>query len=152
MAAKLKTIQIQASMGSGCLVSSDIRGHKVAIDQPKPAGGNDSAPSPLEYFLFSLGGCIASIGRIVAKQQKIDLRGMEVQVTGEMNPAGLMGANTDDPVGFKRIDVQAEINADLSDTEKQAFLDEVCRRCPVHDNLHGTAKLSHCLSPETEVA
>jgi len=90
-------------------------------------------------MLFAIGGCIGTIGRIAAFQQKISMRSMQVTVEGDYNPAGLLGKETDDRVGFTEIRISAEIDADLSDDQKQAFLDEVCRRCPLHDNLsHGT--------------
>ena len=93
----------------------------MVIDQPKAAGGNDEGPSPLEYFLFSLGGCVASIARIVAKQQKIALRGIDVTVEADLNTAGLMGKPTDDRVGFQRFHISADIDADMAPEEKTGF-------------------------------
>ena len=99
---QLKMISVTAKMSSDWVVSADIRDHRVLIDQPKNAGGTDTGPSPLEMFLFSLGGCVASIARIAAKQQKIDLRSIEVTVSGGLNPDGLMGRATDDRAGFQQ--------------------------------------------------
>ncbi len=141
----IKRISISAQMGDDFAIKSQIRGHNVVIDQPKP-GGSDLGPTPLEYFLFSLAGCVASIARIAAGQQKIDLRGMRVVVEGDLNPEGLLGKPTNDRVGFQSIEIAAEIDADMSDDEKQAFLDEVCARCPLHDNIHYTTVVAHELS------
>ncbi len=111
--------------------------------KPKAAGGTDEGPNPLQYFLFSLAGCIASIGRIAAQQRKIELRGMKVNIEAGMNAAGLMGKPTEDRVGFQSFTVKAEIDADMAAEEKQAFLDEVCARCPVHDNIMRTSVVEH---------
>ncbi|WP_333608879.1 OsmC family protein [Arsukibacterium sp.] len=135
----LKTATVNASMNDGFAISSSIDGHKVMIDQPVAAKGSGTGPTPLQMMLFAIGGCIGTIGRIAAFQQKISMRSMQVTVEGDYNPAGLLGKETDDRVGFTEIRISAEIDADLSDEQKQAFLDEVCRRCPLHDNLsHGT--------------
>ncbi len=147
-----KRVAVQTSMEEGFLVSADIRGHQVKIDQPEAARGTDQGPTPLEYFLFSLGGCICTIGRIAAMQQKINLRSMKVSVEGDYNPAGLLGKPTDDPVGFKQISVAAEIDADMTDEEKQAFLDAVCERCPLHANIKlETQVLHHLMEPSCVV-
>lgn len=140
-----KTIKVTANMGSGCAIRADIRDHKVVIDQPQAGGGTNEGPTPLEYFLFSLAGCIGSIGRIAASQQKIDLRGMEIRVEADLNPMGLLGKETDDRVGFQEIRVEAEIDADMSDAEKGAFLDLVCDRCPLHDNIKLATTVVHQL-------
>jgi len=140
---KLKTVAVTAKLGGAAMITADIRGHKVVIDQPQAAGGTDEGPTPLEYFLFSLAGCIESIARIAATQQKLDLRGMEVSVEAQLNSMGLLGKETDDRVGFQTIDVKAKIDADMSEEEKARFLDEVCERCPLHDNIRLSTHVSH---------
>lgn len=140
-----KTVSVTASMGSGWAISSDIRDHKVVIDQPQASGGTNEGPTPLEYFLFSIAGCVGSIGRIAANQQKINLKGMEIFVEADLNPKGLMGLETEDRVGFQQIRISASIDADLSDAEKQIFLDEVCDRCPLHDNTKLETEVLHQL-------
>jgi len=141
-----KRVAVNAEMSDGFLVSADIRGHHMSIDQPEAARGSDQGPTPLEYFLFSLGGCICTIGRIAAMQQKLDLRSMKVSVEGDYNPAGLLGKPCDDRTGFQQIQVSAEIDADMTDEEKQVFLDAVCERCPLHDNIRLETRVTHQLA------
>lgn len=140
-----KKVSVSAHMGAASLVTGQLGSHTVHIDQPVAGGGQDMGPTPLEYFLFSIAGCIASIARIVAKQKKIVLHDINLTVDGGLNAAVLMGTSDQDRAGFQSIAIQAEINADLSDEEKQAFLGEVCRRCPVHDNIAHTSVVSHSL-------
>ncbi|RTE66965.1 OsmC family peroxiredoxin [Amphritea opalescens] len=136
-----KVISVSASMGAGCQVHADIRGHKVIIDQAVHAGGTDKGPSPLELFLFSLAGCIGSIARLSANQQRITMRSIDIDVAGTMNPAGLLGKPTEDRIGFQTITVTAKIDADLSDEEKEAFFQSVCHRCPLDDNIMHETKV-----------
>ncbi|MDF2181725.1 OsmC family protein [Neptuniibacter sp. CAU 1671] len=139
----LKTVQISANMQQGWKIESNIRDHHVVIDQPKYGGGTDLGPTPLEYFLFAMAGCIGTIGRIVAHQEKITLRGMEVDVSGEMDADGLMGRSPDAPIGFTSITISAKIDADLTEAEKTAFLTKVCHRCPLHANLTDRSVVEH---------
>lgn len=130
-----KTIAINAHLDQQFTITSDIRGHQMVIDQPKNAGGQDAGPTPLEYFLFSLAGCIGSIARIIAMQRKLPVRTMDISVTGDMDPAGLLGKPTDSRVGFESLNIQVSMDADMSDAEKLAFLEEVNARCPVSENI-----------------
>lgn len=142
----LKTISVNASMAEGFAISGEMDGHIVLIDQPVAAKGTGTGPTPLQMLLFAIGGCIGTIGRIAAFQQKINLRGMQVKVEGDYNPAGLLGKATDDRVGFTEIRISAVIDADLTDEQKRQFLDEVCQRCPLHDNLSHTSTVLHSLA------
>ncbi len=130
-----KIVTVQTLMKDGFKITSKLGNHDVCIDQPKSAGGNDAGPTPLEYLLFSLAGCVSSIARIAAMQKKIDMRSLDLEVCGELNTDGLLGKETDDRVGFKSFNIKAKLDADLSDEEKQAFLEEVDNRCPVSENL-----------------
>jgi uncharacterized OsmC-like protein len=142
----MKAISVTSHMGDNTLVTADIRGHEVTIDQPASGGGKDRGPTPLEYFLFSIGGCINSIARIVAMQTKLDLRSMDVTVSGELDPMVLLGKKDDVRAGFQTITVSATIDADMSDDEKRDFLDLVCKRCPLHDNVKLATELNHGLA------
>lgn len=130
-----KTVTIESRLNEKFVIESDIRGHKVVIDQPANAGGTDTGVTPLELVFASLAGCIGTIGRIVAMQKRIALRGMSIKVEGELDTDGLLGKPIDGRIGFEGITITVDVDADMSDEEKDAFLHEVDRRCPVSENL-----------------
>jgi uncharacterized OsmC-like protein len=140
--ATIKHVQVEAHMGERFKIESKIRDHTLYVDQPKTGGGDDAGPTPLEYMFLSLAGCIATIGRIVAKQKRITLRAMDVKVEGELDMEVLMGRNPDSRSGFTGLKVTARIDADMSKEEKEQFLHEVDRRCPVSDNLHSLTPMT----------
>ncbi|SFC26741.1 Uncharacterized OsmC-related protein [Marinospirillum celere] len=142
----LKTITVEAQMQEGFAIKSNINGHQLTIDQPEAARGSNLGPTPLETFLFAIAGCVGTLGRIIAMQRKLELRGMQVEVEGDYNPAGLLGKPTDDRIGFQKIRISAQIDADMTDEEKQSFLDEVCHRCPLHDNISLETEVVHQLN------
>jgi uncharacterized OsmC-like protein len=130
-----KTVAVESTLGEKFVIKSDIRGHEVVIDQPANAAGTDTGPTPLELMLASLAGCIGTIGRIVAMQKRIELRGMNIKVEGEIDVDGLLGKPIDGRIGFEGLTITADIDADMTAAEKEAFLHEVDRRCPVSENL-----------------
>ena len=141
-----KTVMVSSTMDAGFAISAEIDGHRVTIDQPVNAKGSGTGPTPLQMLLFAIGGCIGTIARIAAFQQKITLRGMQISVEGDYNPAGLLGKATADRVGFSEIRISAAIDADLTEAEKLQFLHEVCQRCPLHDNLSHSTLVVHRLA------
>lgn len=131
----IKNVEIAATLGAGMKIECRAGRHTVLIDQPRSGAGTDTGPTPLEYLFCALAGCIASVGRIAAHQKKIALRGMEVNVSGELDVDVLLGKTKQSRAGFSGITVRAKIDADLTDEQKREFLREVDERCPVSDNL-----------------
>ncbi len=130
----ISTIKLNAKMGSGFRTEIGCS-HPFVIDQPKAGGGNDEGPNPLEIFLSSLPACICAIGRIIAMQRRINLRGIEVEVEGDIDKDFLMGKTTEGRSGFTEIRTLVKIDADMSDEEKKKFLHEIENRCPIADNM-----------------
>lgn len=130
-----KSVSIESKLNEQFVIESDIRGHKVVIDQPKNAGGTDSGVTPLEMLFASLAGCIGSIARIVAMQKRLDVRGMTITVEGELDTDGLLGKPIDGRIGFEGMTVTVDVDSDMTAEEKDAFIHEVDARCPVSENL-----------------
>ena len=130
-----KTVKLNAVLGEGYRVDLTAGNHSMIIDQPESGGGKDQGPSPLAVLLFALGGCLATIAKIIARQERIDLRGFEVDIEGDYDPARLMGKNEDVRAGFTEVRVNVNIDADMTDEEKQAFFARVDERCPISDNM-----------------
>lgn len=137
-----KTVVVESTLNGKFVIESDIRGHRVVIDQPINVGGSDAGPTSMELLFVSLAGCIGSIGRIVAMQKRIALRGMQIKVEGELDLNGLLGKPVDGRIGFEGITISVDVDADMSAEEKEAFIHEVDRRCPVSENLMNTTPVS----------
>ena len=135
MMAAVKKFQVQAKLGEKYTIESTIGNHTVYVDQPQAGGGNDKGPAPLEVLFLALASCIITVGRIIARQKRITLRTMEVNVKGDVDLEVLLGKSKANRAGFGAIKVVVTIDADMSPEEKEAFLVELEERCPVSDNL-----------------
>ena len=142
-----KTVQVEIKQGSGFKTECWAGKHVVVIDQPAPAGGTDAGPTPLDVQLMALGSCIAAIGRIIANQRKLAVRGIEVAVEGEIDTDGLLGKPTNKRVGFSAITARVKIDADISAAEKEKLLHEIDERCPISENLKNATTVSIILAP-----
>ncbi len=136
--ATIKTVKVTAEGPENWLITTKAGVHTALVDQPEAMGGDNQGPSPLDYVFISLAGCLITIGKIVAGQRQIDLRGMEVEISGDINLDVLRGKEKNERAGFQNITAAVKIDADMSDEEKKEFLEEVDRRCPISDNLINT--------------
>ncbi len=131
----VKLVSATITQEAGFRTECHAGNHMVLIDQPASAGGTDTGATPLEFQLFALGGCITAIGRIIANQRRLDIRGIKVEVEGDLNTDGLLGKETPDRVGFTGFRARVEIDADMSVEEKAALVHEIDTRCPISDDL-----------------
>jgi len=142
-----KKVQVEIKQGAGFRTECKVGKHTVIIDQPAPAGGTDAGPTPLDVQLMALGGCVAAIGRIIANQRKLAVRGIEVTVEGDIDTDGLLGKPTQQRVGFSAITARVKIDADMSPAEKEQFLHDIDARCPISENLQNATPVSMILAP-----
>ncbi|NLO54592.1 MAG: OsmC family protein [Gammaproteobacteria bacterium] len=137
----LKTLRATGHMGAGMTIEIMCGEHKIYMDQPKNAGGANLGAAPPELILAAYAGCVGSLGRIIAFQEKITLHGMTFEVEADYDPDCLLGRETTARAGFQEMRLKVTIDADLDDVAKQAFLDKIEARCPVADNLINSTKL-----------
>ncbi|MFT6960169.1 MAG: putative redox protein, partial [Polaribacter sp.] len=62
------------------LAEAKIRSHFLATDVPVSEGGADTAPTPVEYLLTAIGGCVAVTLRMYAARRNWDVGEITVNV------------------------------------------------------------------------
>ena len=130
----IKTVNVVGSAKSNEQFIVKTQNSNIRIgDNPNQSELN--APSPIEYILSGLAGCIHAVGTLVAKELNIDLKSLQVKISGDLNVDRFLGNPTSDRAGYQSIEVIIKPVADVSDETLQNWLDIVESRCPVSDNL-----------------
>jgi len=70
----------------GYAVEGAYKGFTIRTDQPEKAGGNNTAPSPYDMFLFSLGTCAGYFALRFCRERELSIEGLGVQLKTERNP------------------------------------------------------------------
>lgn len=107
------------------------RDHTVRVDEPAALGGSDTAPNPAELLLNAVGTCL-SIGYVLnASARGIELKGLELEVEGDIDLGVFAGVVEDGNPGYSQIRVRAKVDSDASPEVLQALHDHVVRTSPI---------------------
>lgn len=103
-------------------ITAQSRNFCYAIDTALEKGGSGSGPTPVEYFLAAIGGCVAITLRTYADKMNWDLGVINVVVREEtkLTPNGIVKTI------FEEISVEKKMT-----TEQLSALKERAKSCPV---------------------
>ena len=103
-----------------------VRGHRLVVDQPADAGGQDSAPTPTELFVASLATCVAFYAGRYLTRHGYSRDGLAVSVGYDMA--------SDRPARVSGVRLTVRVPAGLP-PERWAALRAVVSHCTVHNSL-----------------
>jgi uncharacterized OsmC-like protein len=107
------------------LFETRIGDHRVLIDVPPTLGGSNRGPTPPEFFIASLGSCVAALVADYCQRSGINTDGLSVDVSYEKG---------EDPTRLTDIRVRIDLpNGDYARREKAIL--RVAERCPVHQTI-----------------
>ncbi|CAM1348704.1 OsmC family protein [Tenacibaculum crassostreae] len=104
------------------VAEAKMRSHFAVIDEPIEAGGDDNAPTPVEYLLTAIGGCVSITLRMYAERKGWDLGEITVNVRQkeELTSEGIKKSLIEE-VSFEK-----EVNQEQRDK-----LLEIAGKCPI---------------------
>jgi uncharacterized OsmC-like protein len=120
-----------------------VRDFNITVDEPENFGGNNDAPTPVEYILAGYAGCLNVVINLIAKELGILMHSLEINISGEINPDKLMGISNKERAGFKSLNVDLHIKSNGLPNDLQKLLAQVKERCPVNDNLLNTTPINY---------
>jgi uncharacterized OsmC-like protein/alpha-beta hydrolase superfamily lysophospholipase len=112
--------------------------HRLEADEPLPAGGNDSGPSPYDYLAIALGACTSMTLRMYAERKGVALG----QISVEVRHAKVHAQDCVQCEGregridrFERIiSVAGGVSGEIAEK-----IVEIAGKCPVHRTLESSS-------------
>lgn len=104
----------------GKVVTAYSHGHVIKTDQPVHSGGQNSAPSPFELFLASIGTCAGIYVKSFCDNRKISTDNMKIIQTAEFDEETGLPTN---------ITLDIKLPADFPEKYKEAVISvaELCK-------------------------
>ena len=118
--------QVDVRFVAGESYEVTVRGHRVLVDQPADAGGQDVAPTPTELFVGSLAACVAFYAGRYLTRHGYSRDGLAVSASFDMA--------TDRPARVSGISLAVQVPASLPAARWPA-LRAVVSHCTVHNSL-----------------
>jgi uncharacterized OsmC-like protein len=98
-------------------------------DEATIAAGQGSAPTPVEFVLHALAGCLTTTLVYHAAVRGIEIEAVESSYSGDMDVRGLFGLADDVRKGFNKVTVNMRVKSEASAEE----LTELAMYSPVYD-------------------
>jgi putative redox protein len=122
--ASVNTVDVRFAAGEAYEIQ--VRGHRVAVDQPVADGGADTAPTPTELFVGALAACVAYYAGRYLTRHGYTRDGLAVSAAYDLA--------TDRPARVAAVRITLRAPADLP-MERWAALRAVAGHCTLHNSL-----------------
>ncbi len=111
---------MEITFDGGKVVTAHFKEHSVKTDQPVTHGGENSAPSPFELFLASIGTCAGIYVKSFCDNRKIPTDNIRIIQTAEYDK------QTGLPVNIK---IDIKLSPDFPEVYKEAVIKaaELCK-------------------------
>ena len=139
-----EVFQVEAALtlGQNRRMIGQLRDHTVVLDVSEIRGGENAGPTPPEFLLLSLGGCAINMVRVMAMSQGLETDGLEVLVSGDLDPSKAFGLNSENRAGFLGITLTIQAPREWSDQTRDTLLRQLLDRCPICDTVQNHSDLT----------
>jgi len=115
----------------------------LATDEGVFQGGDDTAPTPLEFFLTGLVGCLMTQIRVFGPRLKINLDDLTVTCSAHWEALpDHVGPYQGRPVGFE---IDIDVKSDASVERVEELINAARRGCFVEQTLRQANEIKHSL-------
>src|SRR5947209_1842465 len=137
----LVTLRAEGRIGEGITCKIETGKARVEAGLHPATGGDGLSACSADMLLEALVGCAGVTLRAVATALGIPLRDATVRAEGDLDFRGTLGVSKDVPVGFRRIQLQFDLNTDASEEQLATLLRLTERYCVVFQTLNQPPKI-----------
>ncbi|MBC8247594.1 MAG: OsmC family protein [Deltaproteobacteria bacterium] len=111
-------------------------------DEPPVLLGTNQGANPVEYLLVALSGCLTTSLIAHASARGIEIKRVKSRYEGDIDLRGFLGISDDVLVGYQSIRVYFEIDADISEEQKEELVRMAQKYSPVFNTITKSADVS----------
>ena len=111
------------------------RAYEYDADHPTVLVGSDEAPTPVEFLLHGLAGCITAGIANIAAARGVTLTEVTSRIEGDINLLGILGLSNEVRNGYERIRATFDIKGDAPAEKLREIVAQSQARSAVFDVL-----------------
>jgi uncharacterized OsmC-like protein len=151
-APQIKTVRAEGQWKGSYRTDLNVRDFRFVTSEPEKIGGNNEGPTPMEYVLGALNGCLGVVVELVAKECGIALRDLKISSSGLVDQRGLFGTAEVSP-HFQSVDLEITMATDAPSAKLSPLKQQVLKRCPVYNLIRDSgARVAVTWNFETKAA
>ncbi|MBN2623028.1 MAG: OsmC family protein [Acidimicrobiales bacterium] len=112
------------------------------VDHPKVLVGGDNGPTPVEYVLHGLAGCLTAGMANIAAARGVELTEVTSTVEGDIDLNGILGLDGDVRNGFQNIRVTFDVKGDAPAEKLREIVEQSRARSAVFDIITNTVPVT----------
>lgn len=112
-----------------------VAAYKADADHPAVLCGEDQGPTPVEYLLAGLAGCITAGVANIAAARGVTLDTVEAEVVGDIDLQGILGLSDEVRNGFTAIHATFRVEGDAPREKLMEIVEQARARSAVFDVL-----------------
>lgn len=118
-----------------------VKNFNFVIDEPNELLGSNSFPTPQDYLLGGMAGCMM-VGFVVEASDKgIQLKNVRLTIKGALNLRGFLNVDASAPVGFDKIEFNFEVEGNGSQEQYSEIIRNVQKYSPNYRTISDTVKV-----------
>ena len=138
----LVTLRAEGRVSENMTCKIETGKGRVEVGLHPATGGNGQSACSADMLLEALVGCAGVTLRAVATALGISLREAKIRAEGDLDFRGTLGVSKDAPVGFKKIQLNIDLDSDASEEQIATLLRLTERYCVVYQTLSNPAEIS----------
>ncbi|MCJ8007289.1 OsmC family protein [Lederbergia wuyishanensis] len=138
----IRSIEVNTEWKKKVQTEHFVRGFQFLIDEPHKLGGDNEAPTPLEYVLGSFNGCVLVVIDLAAKELGFQYDNIEITSNALIDRRGLAGTADVSPY-YQSVENNIVFYTSESDERLQELKEIVIKRCPLYNLLKNAGVAIH---------
>lgn len=119
-----------------------VKDFKFVIGEPKELLGDDSFPTPQDFLLGGLAGCMM-VGFVIGATQKgIKLESVELKIEGDLNLRGFLNVDKKAPIGFAEMHFKFDVKGNGTQNDYDKIIKDVQNFSPNYRTITDKVKVS----------
>jgi uncharacterized OsmC-like protein len=118
------------------------RAFTAHVDHPNVLVGSDLGPTPVEYLLHALAGCLTAGLANIASARGVELTEITSTVEGDIDLNGILGLDPNVRNGFQQIRVSFSVKGDAPADKLRDLVEQSRARSAVFDVITGAVPVS----------